>query len=318
MTSILRILLISVFFVPSVLADSTHLVMGTGGVTGVYYPAGGALCQMVNAQRSEHGMRCYVESTQGSVQNLKRLRAGDIDLAIVQSDWKIHAWRGTSEFKDYGADENLRTVLSLYREPFTIVARKDSNISTLEDLKGKRVNIGNEGSGQRATMEWLMKVLRWWKSDFSEVYEYDSEDQAQALCDDKFDAMIFVAGTPNSSVKQATTLCESVIVPVQSERLDEEIARSGVYVKTFIPGGVYRGNSEDVPTFGMAATLVSAARVDEGAIEALVKSVMDDLNAFRRLHPALGGLAREELMMRTGDVEWHKGMQRYLENDEAR
>ena len=163
--------LVALLFSGLISAEQAHLVMATGGVTGVYYPAGGAICQMMNQDVKKHGVRCFVESSGGSLENIKRLRAQEIDLAIVQSDWFLHAQNGTAEFKEYGAFDGLRKVANLYSEPFTIVARKDSDIQKLEGLKGKRVNIGNPGSGQRATMEWLMGVMGWWKSDFSEVYE---------------------------------------------------------------------------------------------------------------------------------------------------
>jgi len=295
-------------------ADSSHVVMGTGGVTGVYYPAGGAICQMVNNRFKQHGLRCFVESTQGSVQNLKRLRAGELDLAIVQSDWKSHAWSGTDGFTKYGAHKKLRRVMTLYSEPFTVVARKDANIQTLEDLKGKRVNIGNPGSGQRATMEWLMGKLGWWKSDCKVLHELNSEDQSAGLCAGQFDAMVFVAGSPNSSVKSATTACDSVLVPVISEKLDSAIKDSDIYSKTEIPGGIYRGNPDSVSTFGVTAKLVATSEVEDGMIYALVESVFDDLNNFLRLHPALKHLQREGFVSEEDDVPWHSGALRYYKD----
>lgn len=305
--------LIVLFFSGLVYAEQAHLIMATGGVTGVYYPAGGAICQMMNQGVKQHGVRCFVESSRGSLENIKRLRAQEIDLAIVQSDWFMHARRGSAQFKDYGAFDGLRKVVNLYSEPFTIVARKDSNVEKLEDLKGKRINIGNPGSGQRATMEWLMGVMGWWKSDFSEVYELDSDDQAQALCDDRFDAMVFVAGSPNRSVKLATTDCESVIVPAASAKLEELISRSEVYVKTVIPGGMYRGNPKDIETFGVYANLVSSEDVDEGMIYALTQSIFEDFNVFRDLHPALKLLSREEMLRSDKVSAWHAGAQSYFE-----
>ena len=306
------LLLSLLLFSRLLIAEQSHLIMATGGVTGVCYPAGGAICQMMNNGVKKHGVRCFVESSNGSLENLKRLRAQEIDLAIVQSDWLMHAKRGSAQFKDYGAFNGLRKVFTLYSEPFTIVARKDSGIRRLEDLKGKRVNIGNEGSGQRATMEWLMGVIGWWKSDFSEVYEFNSEDQAQALCDDKFDAMVFVAGSPNSSVKHATTECQSVIVPATLAKLDASIERSEVYVKTVIPGGMYRGNPEDIETFGVYANLVSTEAVDDGMVYALTQSLFEDFNAFKGLHPALKRLGREDMLRSGEDSVWHNGAQAYF------
>jgi len=224
----------------------------------------------------------------------------------------MHAFRGSENFEDFGAHSGLRRVLSLHTEPFTVVARKDSNIRSFEDLKGKRINLGNEGSGQRATMKWLLDVMGWWTSDFAEVYAYSSEDQAQELCNDTFDAMVFMAGTPNSSIKYATTMCDSVVVPVTSERIDRAVERSEVYSKTFIPGGVYRGSEQAVPTFGVTASLVASHQLDEGYVRALISSVVENFNQFRSLHPALRSLTAQELLTVSGEVPWHDGLRKHV------
>lgn len=310
--SFFLVCLASIFRSEAIYAETNHVVMGTGGVTGVYYPAGGAVCQMVNHQFKERALRCFVESGEGSVQNLHRLRKDEIDLAIVQNDWKVHAWQGTSEFKEYGENRKLRHVINLYSESFTVVARKDSNIRTFDDLKGRRVNIGNIGSGQRATMEWLLSVVGWWKADFAEVHEFAADDQARALCDDKFDAMVFVSGSPNSSVKLATTDCDSVIIPVQSEKISAAIEGSNIYIKTSIPGGVYRGNPNDIPTFGVSAKLVSTTDVEPGKIHSLITSLFEEFNQFRRLHPALHHLDRVQVLQSDEHLPLHDGVKRFL------
>ena len=270
------------------------------------------MCQMVNNQFKTRALRCFVESGEGSVQNLHRLRQDEIDLAIVQNDWKVHAWQGTSAFKDYGENKKLRHVINLYSESFTVVARKDSKIQTFDDLKGKRVNIGNVGSGQRATTEWLLSVVGWWKSDFAEVHEFAADEQAEALCNDLFDAMVFVSGSPNSSVKLATTDCDSVIIPVQSEKISAAIEGSNIYIKTSIPGGVYRGNPNDVPTFGVSAKLISTSDVEAGKVHALLTSLFDELNQFRRLHPALHHLDRVDMLQADEHLPLHDGVKRFL------
>ena len=132
-------------------AETTFVTIGTGGVTGVYYPTGGAIARLVNKGKKEHGVRASVESTGGSVYNLNAIASGELDMGVAQSDWQYHAYNGTSKFKDQGANKDLRAVFSVHPEPFTVVARADSGIKTFADLKGKRVNIGNPGSGQRGT-----------------------------------------------------------------------------------------------------------------------------------------------------------------------
>ena len=170
-------------------ADEGFFSIGTGGVTGVYYPAGGAICRLVNKEKAAHGLTCTVESTGGSLYNLNALRSGEIEFGVAQSDWQYHALNGTSKFADEGPMTDLRSVFSLYAEPFTVLARADAGIETFADLKGKRVNIGNPGSGQRATMQVVMDAYGWTLQDFAFASELKSAEQAQALCDNKVDAI---------------------------------------------------------------------------------------------------------------------------------
>ena len=158
------IVLAGAMSIPSFAAE--FITIGTGGVTGVYYPLGGSICRLVNKGKKEHGVRCSVESTGGSTYNLNTIRAGELDMGVAQADWQYHAYNGSDKFKANGADKNLRAVFSVHSEPFTVIARADSGIKTLADLKGKRVNIGNPGSGSRSTMEVVMKANGWTKSDF--------------------------------------------------------------------------------------------------------------------------------------------------------
>ena len=183
-------------------AQQTFVTIGTGGVTGVYYPTGGAICRLVNKNRKQHGIRCSTESTGGSVYNLNTIRAGELDMGVAQSDWQYHAYNGSSKFKDKGANLNLRAIFSVHPEPFTVVARADSGIRNFNDLKGKRVNVGNPGSGQRGTMEVLMDALGWKMSNFSLASELKSSEQSKALCDNKIDAMVFTVGHPSGSIKE--------------------------------------------------------------------------------------------------------------------
>jgi len=198
-------------------AQETFVTIGTGGQTGVYYQVGGAICRLVNRGTKDHGIKC-THTTGGSVANINGIRAGDLDMGVAQSDWQFHAYNGTApdKFPD-GAFKELRAVFSVHAEPFTVLARKDSNIMKFEDLKGKRVNVGNPGSGQRGTMEVVMEKYGWTMDDFKLASELKSAEQAQALCDNKIDAIVFTVGHPNGSIKEATTSCESNLVNVDSD-----------------------------------------------------------------------------------------------------
>jgi TRAP transporter TAXI family solute receptor len=288
-----------------------YVTIGTGGVTGVYYPTGGAICRLVNKTRKDHGIRCSVESTGGSVYNLNTIAAGELDMGVAQSDWQYHAYNGTSKFKDQGANKDLRAVFSVHPEPFTVVARADSGVKNFMDLKGKRVNVGNPGSGQRGTMEVLMNALGWKMDDFKLVSELKSAEQSQALCDNKVDAMVFTVGHPSGSIKEATTSCDSVLVNVTGPAVDKLVADNDYYRKATIPGGMYRGTDEDTTTFGVGATFVTSAKVPEEVIYQVVKAVFENFDEFKKLHPAFGVLKQEEMIKDGLSAPLHKGAAKY-------
>lgn len=294
-----------------VASAQSFITIGTGGVTGVYYPTGGAICRLVNKNRKEHGIRCSVESTGGSVYNLNTIREGELDMGVAQSDWQHHAYHGTSKFEDAGANEELRAVFSVHPEPFTVVARADAGIKDFKDLKGKRVNIGNPGSGQRGTMEVLMNALGWTKDDFSLASELKSAEQSQALCDNKIDAMVFTVGHPSGSIKEATTTCDTILVPVTGSEVEKLVADNAYYRKATIPGGMYRGNPDDVQTFGVGATFVSSTNTPADTVYQVVKAVFENFDDFRKLHPAFANLKKEEMIKDGLSAPLHEGAQRY-------
>ncbi|MBA4502864.1 TAXI family TRAP transporter solute-binding subunit [Marinobacterium marinum] len=295
----------------SVAQAESFITIGTGGVTGVYYPTGGAICRLVNKDRAEHGIRCSVESTGGSVYNLNTIRAGELDFGVAQSDWQFHAYNGTDTFKDQGANPDLRSVFSLHAEPFTVVARADSGIREINDIKGKRVNIGNPGSGQRGTIEVLMEAKGWTEDDFSLASELKASEQASALCDNKIDAMVYVVGHPSGAIKEATTSCDSVLVAVNDPDVEKLIADNSYYRQATIPGGMYRGNADDVLTFGVGATIVSSAKVPDEVVYHVVKAIFENFDTFRKLHPAFANLKKEEMVRDALTAPLHPGAEKY-------
>ncbi len=293
-------------------AEQRFVTIGTGAVTGVYYPTGGAICRLVNRDRKRHGIRCSVESTGGSIYNLNTLRAGELDLGIVQSDWQYHAFKGTSEFAERGPFEDLRAVFSLHPEPFTVVARADAGIETFTDLQGKRVNIGNPGSGQRGTMEVVMEAFGWTRDDFALVSELKAAEQARALCDNKIDAMVYTVGHPSGSIKEATTACDAVLVEVAGPEIDALVEANPYYRHAVIPGGTYKGTDADVATFGVAATLVSTAATEPERVYQVVRAVFDHFDRFRRLHPAFARLDKRSMTRDGLTAPLHPGARRYF------
>ena len=293
-------------------AQQTFISIGTGGVTGVYYPAGGAICRLVNRGRSDHGIRCGVESTGGSIFNINAIRSGELEFGVAQSDWQFHAYNGTSRFEENGAFEGLRAVFSLHPEPFTVVARADSGIRTFDDLRGKRVNIGNPGSGQRGTMDVVLEAMGWTTGDFSVASELPPAEQALALCDNNIDAMVYTVGHPSGAIQEATTACDTVLVNVDSEAIRALVADRDYYRIATIPGGMYRGTAEDVTTFGVGATFVTSADVPEDVVYEVVKAIFENLDQFKGLHPALGILDPQQMVTDGNSAPLHPGAERYF------
>ena len=291
--------------------DQRFVSVGTGGVTGVYYPVGGAICRLMNQDRREHGIRCSVESTGGSVFNVNAIKGGDLEFGVVQSDVQYNAFNGVANFADGGAHEDLRSVFSLHPEPLTVVARADAGISTFDDLKGKRVNIGNPGSGQRALMDLLIAEKGWSNSDFALAAELAPAEQSSALCDNNIDAFTYTVGHPAGAIQEATTTCDSVIVPVEGEVVDKLVSDNPYYFKATIPGGMYRGNDKDVPTFGVGATVVTSADVADDVVYTFVKSVFENFDDFKGLHPALANLTPEQMVSQGNSAPLHPGAERY-------
>lgn len=295
----------------AVKAEEKFITIGTGGQTGVYFIVGQSICKLVNRGTGQHNLKCTAPSTGGSIANINAIKAGDQDMGVAQSDWQYHALNGTSKFEKGGAFPNLRAVFSVHPEPFTVIARADSGINTFDDLKGKRVNIGNPGSGQRGTMEVIMGAKGWTMDDFALASELKSAEQSQALCDNKVDAIIFTVGHPNGSIQEATTSCDAIMVPVIGAEIDALVSENPYYSSAKVPGGMYNGSDSDVDTFGVRATFVTSADVDEETIYQVVKAVFDNMNRFKKLHPAFGVLKPEEMVAAGLSAPLHDGAARY-------
>lgn len=298
--------------VPEARAQENIITIGTGSVTGVYYPAGGAICRLVNRGRKEHGIRCFVESTGGSIYNIRALRDGEISFGIVQSDWQYNAYRGEGVFADGPPFRDLRSVFSLHSEMFTVAVSKDSNIKSFADLKGKRVNIGDAGSGMREIMQSLMEQERWTRHSFAEATELKPTDAAKDLCDGKLDAMVFAAGHPNGLIQEITTNCGARLIPVEGAEVDKLLADNPFYARTAIPGGMYPGNAQNTPTFGVKATLVTTANTDEDTVYQLTKAVFDNFDSFKTLHFVFATLDKDRMVSSGLIAPIHPGALRYF------
>jgi TRAP transporter TAXI family solute receptor len=295
-------------------AKTTFVTIGTGGITGVYYPTGGAIARIVNKKKDEYGIRATVESTGGSVFNVNAIMAGDLEFGVVQSDRQYQAINGLAEWKDKGKQENLRAVFSVHPESITLVAAVDAGIEKIEDLKGKRVNIGNPGSGQRQNS---IDVLNAVGIDYKSDITAESVKAAEApglLQDGRIDAFFSTGGHPRDGIKVATAGARKVrFIPVTGSGIDKIIAENPYYAKAKIPITLYPGaqNDADVETFGVKATIVTSAKVPENVVYAITKEVFDNFEAFKKLHPAYTVLTKES-MMDGLSAPLHSGAEKYF------
>ena len=273
---------------PSRLDAKTRFVtIGTGGITGVYYPTGGAISKMINNKRKIYGIRCTVESTAGSVFNVNAVMAGDLDFGIVQSDRQYQAIHGEAEWKSAGPQKNLRAVFSVHPEAVTLVAAADAGIQTITDLRGKRVNIGNPGSGQRQNaIDALSAAGIDYQKDLH-AEQVKASEAAGLLQDGRIDAFFYTVGHPSGAIKEATAGNRKVrIIPITDTQA--LLDRYPYYAQAVIPIKFYPGadNKADIPTFGVKATFVTSSEVPDETVYAITKEVFENLDQFKKLHPA--------------------------------
>jgi len=292
-------------------AQQRFVTIGTGGVTGVYYPAGGAICRLVNRDRAKHGMRCSVESTGGSVANVNLLKSSEIEFGVAQSDVQFNATKGLAQFQKDGAMSDLRAVFALHPEPFTVVSRKESNITKFEDFKGKRFNVGNPGSGTLASMNELLAAMGWKMSDFGLASELRPDEHGPALCDGKIDGFFYAVGHPSANIQDPTTICAAKLVSLTGPAVDKLVKDKPYYAMATIPGGMYPNNPQPTTTYGVQATVVSSAKVPADVVYAVVKAVFDNLDEFKKLHPALSVLKPEDMIKNGLSAPLHEGALKY-------
>ena len=293
------------------LAQQKFITIGTGGVTGVYYAAGGAICRLMNKDRAKHGIRCSVESTGGSVFNVNTIKAGELDLGFAQSDVQFNAVKGVGQFKDSGAYGDLRAVFSVHPEPFTVVARKEAGAKAFADFKGKRFNVGNPGSGTRSSMEELLGAIGWKLGDFSLAAELKADEHGPALCDGKIDGFFYAVGHPSANIQDPTTTCGAQLVSLNGPAVDKLVADKPYYAKATIPGGLYPNNPNPTQTYGVLATVVASSKAPADTVYQVVKAVFDNFDEFRKLHPALASLTPEGMMKDGLSAPLHEGAARY-------
>lgn len=292
---------------------TTFVTIGTGGITGVYYPTGGAIAKIVNKKKDAYGIRCTVESTGGSVFNINAILAGDLEFGIAQSDRQYQAMEGLAEWKDRGPQKDLRSVFSIHPESVTLVVAEDSGAKTIQDLKGKRVNIGNPGSGQRQNAIDAFTALGINVETDLQSEGVKAAEAAGLLQDDRIDAFFYTVGHPNGSVKEACAGKRKVrFATIEGEGIEAMLKDKPYYAHSVIPVKEYPAavNEEDARTFGVKATFVTSANVPEDVVYAITKEVFDNFEDFKKLHPAYQVLTKES-MLEGLSAPLHPGAMKY-------
>lgn len=293
-------------------AEARYVTIGTGGQTGVYYTAGQSVCRFLNRGAAEHDIKCNAPSSAGSVSNIVALQNKDYDFGFIQSDHQYKALEGQAPF-DKKPVKNLRAVFSLQSEILTVVVRKDSKIDSFEDLKGKRVNIGVPGSGSRDTFDEVMAASGWDKNTFALAAELKPAEMAAALGDNNLDAITYVVGHPSGAIQEALTTADAKLIPVTGAGVDKLLAQASYFAKADIPAGLYPGVDTPIPSIGGKAVLATTEETDPEVVYQLVKSVFDNLDRFKRLHPAFADLKAEDMISVGITAPLHEGAKRYYQ-----
>ncbi len=292
------------------MAEQKFVTIGTGGVTGVYYAVGGAVCRLMNKDRQTTGIRCSTESTGGSVFNVNAIQTGDLDFGLAQSDVQFQGYNGTGNFEGKAFSE-LRSVFSVHPEPFTVLARPDAGVMKFEDFKGKRFNVGNPGSGTRSSIEQLLAEMGWSLSDFSLASELKADEQGAALCDNKIDGFFYGVGHPSAAIQDPTTACGAKLISLTGPTVDKLVAENPYYSVASIPGGMYAANPDPVVTYGVRATVVTSAKTPDDVVYNLVKAVFENFDEFKKLHPAFANLEAGEMVKAGLSAPLHPAAERY-------
>jgi hypothetical protein len=278
-------------------AETRFVTIGTGGVTGVYFPVGGAISKLVNKKRSVYGLKLTAEATAGSVFNINSLVVGDMDFGLAQSDKAGQAWQGTAEWKDRGPQKSLRAICALQTETVCLIASVDSDIRKCQDLRGRIVAVGPPGSGTRDNSADALSTCGLSFSDLGKAEGIKPAEAASLLQDGRIEAYFYTVGHPNGSIKEAAAGGTKVrFVPLTN--LDQLLKKTPYYSEAVIPIALYPGveNSEDVPTFGVRACLLTTERVPDTVVAALTRELFENLSELKQLHPALEKLTVEQML----------------------
>jgi len=295
----------------SVVLAPAPVTLATGTPGGIYHPVGNAICRMFNLPDGQQPVPCVAVRSEGSVANIRQVASGKATFALSQTDVAYAAFHGEGPFAAAGPDPKLRMLIALYPEAFTVVARADTGIRDFEDLRGRRIGLSKGGAGYTFTRDVVFGFYGWTIPGLVDAEEFGPAEQNRALCSNRVDAVLFLAGHPNGLTQEATTGCPARLVRVAGPQIDRLLAAHVYYRATVIPGGLYAGNPDDTPTIGSQAVLVSSSRQPDALAYAVVRAVFEHFADFRRLHPVLAGLNARDMVPSEAVIPIHPGALKY-------
>ena len=287
------------------------VAVGTGKAGGVYHALGDSVCRLFNLDVEQRGLRCAAYTSAGPIANIEALRAGRIDIGIVESDILADAVSGQGQFASRGADTALRVLFTGQTEAFTIVARRDRGIRGVADLRGRRVNVGSPGSAERVSMNRVMAALGFAANDFGVVRELPISEQHDAFCTDALDASVYLVRHPNGRVDDAIRTCGGVLVDVSGPQIDRLLLQYPEYSLSVIPANTYASNPQAVRTLGVRTAVITTTRLSDSIAYEITKALFENVDDFRRLHPDFATLLPTEMVPSVIVAPVHPGAARY-------
>ncbi len=287
-----------------------HISFATGSVNGVYYPAGGTICKIIN-ENTNPKVKCFTESTSGSVGNLVSSRSNPSSLGFSQNDWLYYSYRGEGVFKNSGADDKLRALFTLHTEALYMIVKKDSTIDSIDDLSGKNVSIGLEQSGMRWTLQRLLEVTKVKQFDFKKTLELKPSDEMKNFCDGDLDVMFMIYGTPNPITRELIESCGAKIVAIDDKYIDILVKKYPFYSKTVIQKGLYFDSQPNIKTLGIKSTVFTTTELDEELAYQITKSVANNIVSLSQASDVFKDIKPSDLA-KGSVVPLHSGSLKYF------
>jgi len=289
--------------------------IGSGSTYGNYYPVAMGICHFINASVKANHILCRAKSSGGSIDNINKLRSGEIQFAIAQSDTIVAAKSGSELFIDSSPYADLRVVMPLYPEIYTIIVRRDSTFNTFTDLRGRRVNEGAKSSGQYKVTRDIIKALGWVPTDSALFTNYAPRDQLAALCDTKIDAFIMVVGHPVPMLEKNAVPCAVRWIGLDSDSIQKISEQFPYFSGVKIEENIYHFDSPKQSSIGLLSYLVSDQAVRPGIVFEVARIVKENFESLQFLVPVLSKIDGESLPLPDAGamLPLHSGAIQYYE-----